>query len=82
MNMPGLLVQRSVFESELSDHIPVVKTSVAGTRLVGRMTVGMCTAWRLRCVHAQLCQQATAMACSSPTPPQTKVWHGCLHAAS
>jgi hypothetical protein len=30
----------SVFESELSDHIPVIKTSIAGTRLVGRMTVG------------------------------------------
>ncbi len=30
----------SVFESELSDHIPVVKTSIAGTRLVGRMTAG------------------------------------------
>ena len=32
--------RRSVFEAELADHIPVVKTSVAGTRLVGRMTVG------------------------------------------
>lgn len=30
----------SVFESELADHIPVIKTSIAGTRLVGRMTVG------------------------------------------
>jgi translation initiation factor 6 len=30
----------SVFESELADHIPVIKTSVAGTRLVGRVTVG------------------------------------------
>ncbi|GBF92513.1 eukaryotic translation initiation factor [Raphidocelis subcapitata] len=30
----------SVFEAELADHIPVVKTSVAGTRLVGRLTVG------------------------------------------
>ncbi|KAL6763515.1 eukaryotic initiation factor [Haematococcus lacustris] len=30
----------SVFESELFEHIPVIKTSVAGTRLVGRMTVG------------------------------------------
>lgn len=24
----------------MADHIPVVKTSIAGTRLVGRMTVG------------------------------------------
>ena len=31
---------RSVFEADLADHIPVIKTSVAGTRLVGRMTVG------------------------------------------
>ncbi|KAK9837332.1 hypothetical protein WJX81_006755 [Elliptochloris bilobata] len=30
----------SVFEAELADHIPVVKTSIAGTRLVGRLTVG------------------------------------------
>jgi len=30
----------SVFEAELADHIPVIKTSVAGTRLVGRVTVG------------------------------------------
>lgn len=31
---------RSVFEAELADHIPVIKTSIAGTRLVGSMTVG------------------------------------------
>ncbi|GAX80936.1 hypothetical protein CEUSTIGMA_g8371.t1 [Chlamydomonas eustigma] len=30
----------SVFESELADHVPVIKTSVSGTRLVGRVTVG------------------------------------------
>lgn len=30
----------AVFEAELADHIPVIKTSIAGTRLVGRMTVG------------------------------------------
>jgi len=30
----------SVFEAELSDHIPVIKSSVAGTRLTGRMTCG------------------------------------------
>lgn len=29
-----------VFESELADVIPVVSTSIAGTRLVGRLTVG------------------------------------------
>ena len=28
----------SVFEGELADHIPVIKTSISGTRLVGRMT--------------------------------------------
>jgi translation initiation factor 6 len=33
-------LRRSVFEAELADHIPVIKTSVAGTRLVGRLTVG------------------------------------------
>jgi len=30
----------SVFEAELADHIPVVKTSISGTRLVGRLCVG------------------------------------------
>lgn len=30
----------SIFESELADHVPVIKGTVAGTRLVGRMTVG------------------------------------------
>lgn len=30
----------SVFEAELSDHVPVIKASVAGTRLLGRCTVG------------------------------------------
>ena len=30
----------SVFEAELAEHLPVIKTSVAGTRLVGRLTVG------------------------------------------
>ncbi len=30
----------SVFEAELADHVPVVKTSLAGTRLVGRLCVG------------------------------------------
>eukprot|EP00164_Ancoracysta_twista_P000347 GFYU01000474.1.p1 GENE.GFYU01000474.1~~GFYU01000474.1.p1 ORF type:complete len:246 (-),score=61.05 GFYU01000474.1:374-1111(-) len=30
----------SVFESELADHIPVIHCTVAGTRIVGRLTVG------------------------------------------
>ncbi|TPX48869.1 hypothetical protein SeLEV6574_g01808 [Synchytrium endobioticum] len=30
----------SVFESELQDVIPVVHTSIAGTRIIGRLTVG------------------------------------------
>ncbi len=30
----------SVFEAELADHIPVIHTSIAGVRLVGRLTVG------------------------------------------
>ena len=31
----------SVFEQELADHIPVVHTSIAGCRFVGRVVVGM-----------------------------------------
>jgi len=30
----------SVFESELADHIPVIHTSIAGCRIVGRLTAG------------------------------------------
>jgi len=29
-----------VFEAELQDHIPVVRASVAGCRVIGRLTVG------------------------------------------
>ena len=32
----------SVFEQELADHIPVVHTSIAGCRFVGRVAVGGC----------------------------------------
>jgi translation initiation factor 6 len=30
----------SVFESELADTMPIVQTSIAGTRIIGRMTAG------------------------------------------
>jgi translation initiation factor 6 len=30
----------SVFEGELADHIPVIYATIAGTRIVGRMTAG------------------------------------------
>ncbi|KAJ3391608.1 eukaryotic translation initiation factor 6 [Lobulomyces angularis] len=30
----------SVFESELADSIPVIHTSIAGTRIIGRLTAG------------------------------------------
>lgn len=30
----------SVFESELADVIPVVKTSIGGTRIIGRLCAG------------------------------------------
>lgn len=30
----------SVFEAELADHIPVVHCSIAGVRIIGRLTVG------------------------------------------
>lgn len=30
----------STFEAELADVIPVVKTSIAGTRIIGRLCVG------------------------------------------
>ena len=30
----------SVFEQELADHIPVIHTSIAGCRFVGRVAIG------------------------------------------
>ena len=30
----------SVFESELSDHIPVIHASISGIRIIGRLTAG------------------------------------------
>jgi len=30
----------SVFEAELSEHVPVVQTSIGGTRIIGRLTAG------------------------------------------
>lgn len=30
----------SVFEAELQDIIPIVRTTIAGTRIVGRLTTG------------------------------------------
>jgi len=30
----------SIFESELASHIPVIHTSIAGTRIIGRLTAG------------------------------------------
>uniref|UniRef100_A0A2P2JZY9 Eukaryotic translation initiation factor 6 eIF-6 n=1 Tax=Rhizophora mucronata TaxID=61149 RepID=A0A2P2JZY9_RHIMU len=36
----GISVYFSVFEAELADVIPVVKTSIGGTRIVGRLCAG------------------------------------------
>ena len=44
----------SVFEAELADVIPVIHTTIAGTRIIGRLTAGMFTIcsvmreWRIR----------------------------------
>lgn len=44
----------SVFEAELADVIPVIHTTIAGTRIIGRLTAGMLTIcstvreWRIR----------------------------------
>jgi hypothetical protein len=35
-----LLMFFSAFEAELADAIPVVKTSIGGTRIIGRLCVG------------------------------------------
>jgi len=61
----------SIFESELADHIPVIHTSIAGVRIIGRLTAGTslgiycCTSCfsfaNLRCW--QRIPQATRMVC-------------------
>jgi len=35
-----ICVCHSVFETELADVIPVVKTSIGGTRIIGRLCAG------------------------------------------
>jgi len=35
-----MLLCTSVFEAELADVIPVVKTSIGGTRIIGRLCAG------------------------------------------
>jgi translation initiation factor 6 len=30
----------SIFEAELQDVIPIVRTSIAGTKIIGRLTAG------------------------------------------
>ena len=39
-------VMYSVFEGELADVIPVVRASVAGCRIIGRLCVGMYSCYR------------------------------------
>ena len=36
----NLMVRYSVFERELADEIPVIHTTIAGCRIIGRMCVG------------------------------------------
>ena len=64
----------SVFEAELAEHIPVVKTSVAGTRLVGRVCVG--EAHSSVCYVLLLC---TALDCCSWY--QAELYHGSMDEA-
>lgn len=63
----------SVFEAELADHIPVVKASIAGTRLVGRLTVGALHGMASCCA----CAGDVGVPCVSGTHT-----HVCPHAPS
>lgn len=57
----------SVFEQELADHIPVVHTSIAGCRFVGRVTVGMrfmCFPFLLVIFHYSFIRKSTRSPCS------------------
>jgi translation initiation factor 6 len=45
----------SVFESELADHMPVVRCTIAGCRFVGRVTAGEnCFHWQKLPLHTRL----------------------------
>jgi translation initiation factor 6 len=47
----------SVFESELADHIPVVHASIAGIRIIGRLTAGAPSfVFVIDCVTHLMCQ--------------------------
>lgn len=48
----------SVFEAELQDVIPIVRTTIAGTRIVGRLTTG-CVQTSLYLVWSALLSRAT-----------------------
>ncbi|GAB2211378.1 hypothetical protein Droror1_Dr00024690, partial [Drosera rotundifolia] len=39
----------STFEAELADYIPVVKTCIAGTRVIGRLCSGLCLSSEIIC---------------------------------
>ena len=73
---------RSVFESELSEHIPVVRTSIAGTRLVGRVTVGMSltdvAGPHCSCVNGVLWLEAWIMKVGFPACQEHKMDARCL----
>lgn len=48
-----------MFESELADVIPVVKTSIGGTRIIGRLCAGedivdSCSCFFLCCIDSSL----------------------------
>lgn len=34
------MMARSVFEAELQDVVPIIHTTIAGTRIIGRLTAG------------------------------------------
>jgi hypothetical protein len=47
----------SVFEAELQDVIPICHATIAGTRIVGRLTAGyahLCDLWPVACEPATL----------------------------
>jgi hypothetical protein len=64
----------SVFESELADHIPVIHTTIAGCRIIGRLTAGTSFADSATDFLAQSLTpntssaQATRTACSCRRP--------------
>lgn len=72
---PWLTYQASVFEAELQDVVPICRTTIAGTRIIGRLTAGCVKSISVANVWLVLTRVALSVK-QSKGPPSTNVYHG------